>query len=271
MGTTESRGLLAIDVGNSRTKLALFEFPPHQPPRSLPEPLRVVAVPHADEIPWSEIAGWTFAFSAGEDRVRGIVAGTNPQGVARVLAAWPGSGWPPPRIVSGPTLLPLQVAVDAPERVGIDRLLNAVAANVLRPQGAVAVIVDCGSATTVDLLSADGAFQGGAILAGFELASRSLHEYTALLPYIPMEDLQSPPMPLGRNTRDALRSGLYWGQVGGVRALVERLIESADVDRQDAAIYLTGGGAELLRPHFPAAAHVPHLTLQGLACVCGRL
>lgn len=255
--------LLTIDVGNSRTKLGLFDVAAPPPRGQLPQPLHSLAVPHADAIPWDAVRDWPPKHA--HDLAGGLVAGTNPAGVQRVLADWKRIGWPAPRQISPTFPLPLTIAVDAPEKVGIDRLLNALAANVIRPKGLGTVIVDCGTATTVDAVDASGAFCGGAIMAGFEMAARSLHEYTALLPYVSIEELASEPhAPLGRNTRAALRSGLYWGQVGAVKELAAQL--QAALNPESAfQLLLTGGGAPLLQPHFPTAQLYPHLALQGLA------
>ena len=109
--------------------------------------------------------------------------------------------------------------------VGIDRLLAAVAANRLRNPKRPAVIVDLGTAITVDLVDAEGVFRGGAILPGIAISARAMHDYTDLLPHIPMAELEEPPPALGRATVPAMRSGLYWGAVGAVRELIERLAE----------------------------------------------
>ncbi|RMF89255.1 MAG: type III pantothenate kinase, partial [Planctomycetota bacterium] len=80
--------------------------------------------------------------------------------------------------------VPLDVRVPDPDMVGIDRLLDAAAADRLRREGSPAVVVDLGTAITVDLVSADGGFLGGAILPGLAMAARALHDYTDLLPLI---------------------------------------------------------------------------------------
>ena len=80
--------------------------------------------------------------------------------------------------------LPLRVELEKPDHVGIDRLLDAVAVNSRRAPGVPAVIIDAGSAVTVDLVDGAGAFRGGAILPGLRLMAKSLHDYTALLPLI---------------------------------------------------------------------------------------
>ena len=80
--------------------------------------------------------------------------------------------------------MPLEVELEHPDKVGIDRLLNAVAANRRRQEHVAAILVDAGSAVTVDYLDGNGVFRGGAIFPGFRLMARALHDYTALLPIV---------------------------------------------------------------------------------------
>jgi len=284
--------LIAIDVGNSRVKVGLFpreaNDAPASPPAqagatamatSLPECLHATASSSRGEIPWSGFVSKISRLNPSE--VRGIIAGANPEGVARVAAEWPTSDWGIPQILTQVPGDQLEVTTDEPGKVGIDRLLNAVAANLLRLPSSPAIIVDTGTATTVDLVSSRGAFDGGAILPGFELSARSLHLYTALLPNIPIEELASEShLPLGKNTRAALRSGLFWGQLGAVRELVSRLsdIGTARVPERGPAaavaaplVLLTGGGASLLAPEMPQARWEPFLCLQGLVLVASRI
>jgi len=163
--------------------------------------------------------------------------------------------------------LPLEVDVPRPDMVGIDRLLAAVAANRIREADRPAVVVDLGTAVTVDLISADGVFQGGAILPGIEMSSRALHDYTDLLPRIEMSELIEPPEPLGKATEPAMRSGLYWGAVGAVRELTTRMIADASVEPE---ILVTGGAGPVVAKLLSESAHhVPHLTLAGIALTAG--
>jgi type III pantothenate kinase len=156
--------------------------------------------------------------------------------------------------------LPLTIRLPRPDMVGVDRLLDALAANRLRTPGRKAVVVDVGSAITVDLVDAEGAFCGGAILPGIAMAARALHEFTDLLPLIEMAELHEPPPAPGTDTVAAMRAGLFWGAVGAVRQLVEKLAEG------DADIFLTGGaGPVVARLLDTSARYVPHLTLAGIA------
>jgi type III pantothenate kinase len=259
--------LVAVDVGNSRVKFGLFEHPATHPPRAgtLPECRQAAAVAVDAPLPWDVLRGWIG--DGAPPRTAGTIAGSNPTGVARVLDEWPAE-WAPLVTVAAPAGLGLPMSVVQPHRVGIDRALNALAANVVRPAHAPCVIVDTGTATTVDRVSAAGVFEGGAILPGFELCAKALHRYTALLPLIGIEELAAEtPAPLGRNTREALRSGLFWGQLGAVRELLARLAPEGSPAPQ---VLLTGGGAGLLAPHLPQARWEPHLALQGLVLAAAR-
>ena len=253
---------IAIDVGNTRIKLGLFAWPSLRRRGELPACVERTSLLFDEPLPWDLLAQWQ---SATSNWLPAVIAGSNPNGVERLKSAWPNSLGPAPRTIANTDEFPLSIRVDEPRRVGIDRLLNAVAVNELRSEKRPAVIVDSGTATTVDVVSADGAFAGGAILPGLALSAKALHEYTALLPLVSVPELgQAIPEPLGRNTRAAIRSGLFWGQVGAVRELIEREIGV------DADVFVTGGGGALLASFLPQARFEPHLPLQGLILLAGR-
>ncbi len=154
-------------------------------------------------------------------------------------------------------LLPLRVSLAEPDKVGLDRLLDAVAANALRPPSRPAVIIDAGSAVTVDLVDGDGTFCGGAIIPGFRPMAQALHDYTALLPLVQI-DVEPPA--LGKSTTAAMHAGIYWTLVGGVRMLAEK-IAGAEARPH---VFLTGGDADKIAAHFPGARLEPTLTLTGI-------
>lgn len=256
MSPSESKPLLAVDVGNNRVKVGLFL-----------------------DCSGSEIrepdSTWTFPGDAPS--LGGVVADCGQSGqplhwwigsvnrpTASRLIDWLGEKRPQDTITllaSGD--LPLEVNLPRPDMVGIDRLLAAVAANRVRRADRPAIIVDVGTAVTVDLVSAGGAFQGGAILPGIEMSARALHDYTDLLPRIEMSELTEPPDPLGKATEPAMRSGLYWGAVGAVRELTSRMIADSSVDPE---LLVTGGAGPMVAKLLSHSAHhVPHLTLAGIA------
>ena len=217
---------LAVDVGNSRIKFGVFEFPAAASVKcALPTCAGSLAIHVHEEVDWGVV---TAHFAKWMSRItRAAVAAVNPTGMKKILAGWNHSGWPEPTIVGRATDIPLRTSVEHPDQVGIDRLLDCVAANLLRSQHQPAVVIDSGTATTVNAVSADGVFEGGAILPGLELGARSLHQHTALLPLIDVRLLADNPIAaLGRNTHDAIKSGLWFGQIGGIRELTAHLAQS---------------------------------------------
>src|SRR6185312_7996787 len=103
-----------------------------------------------------------------------------------------------------------------------------------------AIIVDLGTAITVDLLEAGGAFAGGAILPGIATSARALDERTDALPRVPLEFLDKPPVPLGKSTVSAIESGIYWGAIGAIRELIGQL--AAPLKRAP-DVFITGGAS----------------------------
>jgi type III pantothenate kinase len=162
--------------------------------------------------------------------------------------------------------IPIPIRVDRPSEVGADRLVNALAA--ARIYGTPAVVVDFGTATTLDGIARDGAYVGGAIAPGLELGLEALAARTAKLPRI---ELRAPARAIGRDTVAAMQSGTIFGYQALAIGLLERvrgeLAATADVEPRDVKAILTGGLAAA-----PWAADLdgidaidPELTLKGLA------
>src|SRR5262249_45560659 len=112
---------------------------------------------------------------------------------------------------------PMSLAVEAPEKVGIDRICSAAAAyEVIR---AACVIASFGTAVTIDCVNGEGVFMGGAILPGLQLQARALHEGTAALPGVAIERTGAV---YGTTTEQAIRNGVLYGVVGALREITER-------------------------------------------------
>ncbi|MFO0812824.1 MAG: type III pantothenate kinase [Gemmatales bacterium] len=186
-------------------------------------------------------------------RVPWTLSGSNPP-IINKFADWLAQHQQNYRVVDASTPLPLVIHVDEPERVGRDRLLNALAVP-SKP----AIIISAGSAVTVDAVDADGAFLGGAIFPGLRLMAKSLHEYTAKLPMIDA----APPAPRlpGKNTEDAMHAGVVQAVVGGIIGCVN----SMQPLLHSPTIYLTGGDGPALQPLLPwKTVQEPWLALQGI-------
>jgi type III pantothenate kinase len=194
------------------------------------------------------------------------VAGVHPARRDR-LAAWLRERGHLVRVIERPHELPLRTTLEHPERAGIDRLLDAVAANSRRRPNTPAVIVDAGSAVTIDWLDAQGAFVGGAILPGLGLMARALHEHTALLPVI--EPPRRPPAIPGTTTVAAIELGIFWAVAGAARALCAQYAERSGGSLD---VFLTGGdGAALFDAIGPDVQFWPTMTLEGIRLTAEQL
>jgi len=155
--------------------------------------------------------------------------------------------------------LPVLVGVDNPNRVGIDRLAAAAAAAHLvnsRPS----IVIDAGTAITIDLIQPPNTFCGGAILPGMKLQLTALGAGTEGLPTVSVNVAQ-PPELIGRNTTAAIQSGVFWGAVGSIREIVARMQDAHSVER----VFLTGGAGSALQSHLGIATQMePDLVLQGI-------
>ena len=163
--------------------------------------------------------------------------------------------------VNSGAILGIDVAIDMPEQAGADRLCNAVALSQLF--GAPAVSVDFGTSTNFDVLSADNKYIGGALSPGIGLAHDALVSRAAQLHKV---ELVPPPNPIGRNTIHAMQSGIFWGYVGMIDSLLERILDQLACD--GAQVVATGGLAPLFKAHIRRIDHVaPELTLDGLRLI----
>lgn len=162
-----------------------------------------------------------------------------------------------PLVVGENAELGIQVRLARPSEAGADRLVNAIGASV-RYRGPL-IVVDSGTATTLDVIGADGGFEGGVIAPGINLSMQALHTAAAKLPRIAIE---RPAQVVGRDTVEAMQSGVFWGYVG----LIEGLIERIRAERKERlTVVATGGVASLFEGATDQIDHFdPDLTIRGL-------
>jgi type III pantothenate kinase len=148
---------------------------------------------------------------------------------------------------------------DDPAAVGADRIVNAVAAG--HHYGFPAIIVDIGTATTVEAVDGEGSYLGGAILTGLYVALDALIARTAKLPSVDLEE--EPPSAIATNTPDSIRSGFVYGYAGAIDALVRRSRE--ELGEEGVIVVATGGPASVIVRHCREIEEFdPDLTLKGL-------
>lgn len=214
---------VVVDIGNTRMK---WGWVTSDSPR-----MKVASLPPDDEAAWSQ----QLSNLPTSGPLAWAVASVHPARLKR-LAAWIETRGERCQVIDH-SHITLSVDVDEPRRVGIDRLLNALAARHRCPDGEPVVIIDAGSAVTVDLLDERNVFRGGAILPGPRLMARSLHEHTALLPDLPIHEIPSADPP-GRNTDDAITVGIMAALMGGCAMLVD---EYMAISSRPPTVLMTGG------------------------------
>jgi type III pantothenate kinase len=246
--------LLAVDVGNTQTAVGLYEdgdLGRHW--RLATEPQRT-----GDEL------GILFRGLVELDSIQGVcLASTVPalvrayEELARAVAV--------PLLVLGPGVRTgMPVRYDNPHEVGPDRIANAVAAR--ERYGAPCIVVDFGTSTNFDVVSAEGEYVGGVLAPGIEVSMEALFERAARLVKV---DFVAPDTAIGKTTESALRSGLVFGFAGQVDGIVERV--RTELGDSAAPVVATGGLAELIAPHAKTIGRVdPFLTLEGLKLVWER-
>jgi len=136
--------------------------------------------------------------------------------------------------------LPMELDVDEPGKVGVDRVLCAFAAHSV--VGDAVVVADFGTAVTIDLVDENGVFLGGAILPGFDISADALQRHTAALPKI--DKVQTPRKPFGKNTIEAINNGLYYSAIGTLETIIR--LYSEELGKWPQTV-VTGGNMEIIR------------------------
>jgi len=231
-----------LDVGNSRTKVALFQ--------AAGRALRWTTLANGDRLGLHQWLGGMVPSHA----VHGSVASHHPE-LGRYLAELC-----PVLEVTGTTATPLRSAYATQHSLGADRLANAVGAATHHP-GRPVLAVDAGTCITYDLVSAEGIHLGGAITPGMHLRAKAMHNHSARLPLV---DPGPSPAALGSDTRSSLAAGIHHGMLGEVLGFMA----TYGHHRADLAVVLTGGDALRIATGLKSGifAH-PLLTLEGLHAI----
>lgn len=165
----------------------------------------------------------------------------------------------PPIVVDATSPLPITLAVDEPLTVGADRLINTLAASRLYQRDT--IVVDLGTATTFDCITADAKFLGGVIAPGVRTSADTLVRRTAKLP---ATELIAPSKVIGTRTEDCIRAGVVFGAVDSIDGIVRRIKKEWPTP-QVPFVVATGGLAEVLKPYVESFDLIaPFLTLEGL-------
>ena len=249
--------LLAIDVGNTETKLGVFSTGAAGGRILQMWRLTTARRRTADEIGISLSALFRRSNLAPEEIESIAVSSVVPQNDRELAAACVGYVGLEPRFFSAATQHLMDVATDRPREVGSDLVCGAIAARARH--GAPTIVIGFGTATTFSAVSKDGVYLGAALAPGIQISIDALVERTAKLPQVALE---APAAVIGHDTVSALQSGIVYGYVGQTEGLVARL--KAELGG-NARVVATGGMADVVARHTAVIDAVePHLVLDGL-------
>jgi len=252
--------LLTIDVGNTNTKLAIFDGSVLRGAwRAATDTTRT-----ADEYAvWltqlMELNGLKRADVDGA-----IIASVVPETTFNLVTLCRRYFNTQPLVVGDPAVdLGIKALIDHPEEVGADRLVDAVAAQ--ERYGGPLIVVDFGTATTFNLVDRDGNYAGGVIAPGINLSLKALYMAAAKLPRV---DVRRPQRVIATNTVQAMQSGIFWGYVGMIEGIVSRMRAEAEAELP---VIATGGLASLFAGATSAITTVDSdITLRGLLLIYER-
>ncbi len=255
--------LLAIDVGNTNIVLGVFDG------ATLVHSWRLQTLRERTSDELGLLVDGLFAHSRIERvQVRGVILGSVVPPLTGTIRTMVDRYFGVQALIVDPTSnTGMPIRYDNPSEVGADRIVNGVAAweRFGGAGGRPMIVVDFGTATTLDAISAKGEYLGGAICPGVTISADALFQRAARLPRI---DVRKPARVVGQTTVGAMEAGLFYGYVGMVEGLVKRM----DAELGGNAICVaTGGLADLIAPETSLIHHVdPDLTLHGLRIVWER-
>ncbi|MDQ4088029.1 MAG: type III pantothenate kinase [Pseudomonadota bacterium] len=255
--------LLAVDAGNTNLVFALVED------GVIRARWRIATDPRRTA---DQYAVWLHQLLALEgfarDDVEGVIIGTVVPRALHNLEVLAAKYFAADPLVAGrpPVEWGIELDVADPATVGADRVLNAIAGHAVHPGDL--IIIDFGTATTFDVVSASGAYKGGIIAPGINLSLDALVSAAAKLPRIAMEAPKGNLSVIGRTTEEQMHIGIYWGYVAMMEGLVERL--KAEI-ASPVTVIATGGLATLFDQHTDLFDAIEgDLTIQGLAMLYER-
>lgn len=247
--------IIAIDIGNTNIRIGLFIKDQKESIQTIsgtaPQKLKTTLCAAWKKIPKIELSK--------EGRRDGVLVASSVKPAWTKLVAQIAKEEldEEVKVVGKDIPLPLPAFVDDPGQVGTDRLVAAAAAHAV-VENAV-VLIDVGTAVTIDLVDQHGVFQGGVIFPGLELGARALKEHTAQLPKV---KISRPAEPYGKNTVDAINCGLYYSLIGALEEIIRRYAEKLGVWPQTV---ITGAGAKLIQEDCQFIdSYVPDLVVHGI-------
>ena len=247
--------IIAVDIGNTNIGVGLFLDDEEKLVESIPGKSRA-KLAQSVKSAWEQIP---ILASSKEGKRDGVIA------VSSVKPAWTklvqeiveSELGEKPYVVGEDIPLPISTWVDEPDKVGVDRAVSAAAAYAVVEDAI--IVVDFGTAVTIDLVDEKGIFRGGVIFPGFEISAKALKDNTAQLPQV---KISKPAGPYGKNTAEAINAGIYYSAVGALEEIIRRYAEELGKWPQTV---ITGAAAKTIADDCDFIdSYVPNLVLKGI-------
>ena len=250
------QSVVAVDIGNSYIKAAVLTdvqtpLDLHNTPVATFKPEDIGNVQWLDFLGSYTVETQWFLASVNQSSLDCVVQWLDSQAIL------------PKKTILNHQHIPLDFSAVDVEQVGVDRLLSALGAMGARENSFPIVVVDIGTAVTIDAVTADGAFLGGVIMPGIYLSSMALANYTDRLPEVEVNisDLSGLPQPIGTCTEEAITGGLVWGLIGAIEAIVKR---QQKILGPGAHLFLDGADTDLVSKLPFDVSTMDHLCLRGI-------
>ena len=248
--------IIAVDIGNSDVVIGLIKD------SKILKSWRLHTSIHQSVDEYGILVrGMLFAFDFSLQEVQGAVLSSVVPELTEVFALLLDNlTGKPPIQVSHERNLGIEINTETPAKVGQDRLINAAAA--YQQYKTSLIIIDCGTASTLDVVTAEGVFQGGVICPGLLISADVLFSKAAQLFQV---NLEMPENVIGKNTTDSIKSGLIYGYGGMIDSLIKRITNEIEQQGQPTpTVVITGGLAAKILPILSNVIYHDDLTLRGL-------
>lgn len=245
--------IVAVDIGNSETSVGVGNYESWESFRFTTRTLMT-----SDE--WLMLLKNTLPkdLDKSKDKIGSIICSVVPQINNDFLKAMKDYLKTSPILLGAGIKTGLSVKIDNPKELGPDRIANSVGG--LHKVGAPLIVVDMGTATTIDIVNSNKEYIGGMISPGLKISHDALIDNTASLKSV---DFKVPEQAIGKNTYDAIQSGLFFGHASLIDGLIDKALQELG---EDASILITGGMGDLMRPHLSLnVKYDKNITLDGLA------
>ena len=247
--------IIAIDIGNTNIGVGLFLGDEEKSIESIPGKSRAKLTERLKSA-WEQIPAAQSSIEGKRDGVI-VVSSVKPAWTKLVEEIVKDELGEIPLIIGKDIPLPITCWIDEPDKVGTDRVVAAAAAYDV--VGDAVIVVDCGTAVTIDLVDERGVFKGGVICPGFEISAKALKDNTAQLPKV---EISKPAGPYGRNTTEAINCGIYYSAVGAIQEIIRRYAEELGKWPQTV---ITGSAAKVIADDCSFIDnYVPHLVVNGI-------